>query len=55
MQDPQTEARVREACSRATRKDWSSAYERLHDALDADAWLVGRVTMRCWRPASSTS
>ena len=28
-----------------TRKDWSSAYEKLHDTLGADAWLVGRVTM----------
>lgn len=28
-----------------TRKEWSAAYERLHDALAGDAWLVGRVTM----------
>jgi riboflavin biosynthesis pyrimidine reductase len=28
-----------------TRKDWSGIYERLHDAMAADAWLVGRVTM----------
>ena len=28
-----------------TRKEWSTAYETLHDSLDADAWMVGRVTM----------
>lgn len=28
-----------------SRKDWSAAYERVHGALGADAWLVGRVTM----------
>jgi riboflavin biosynthesis pyrimidine reductase len=28
-----------------TRKDWSGIYERLHDVMAADAWLVGRVTM----------
>jgi len=28
-----------------TRKQWSAAYEALHDSLDADAWMVGRVTM----------
>lgn len=27
------------------RTEWSSAYERIHQALNADAWLVGRVTM----------
>jgi riboflavin biosynthesis pyrimidine reductase len=27
------------------RKVWSSAYERVHEALGGDAWLVGRVTM----------
>jgi riboflavin biosynthesis pyrimidine reductase len=27
------------------RADWSSAYERIHQALKGDAWLVGRVTM----------
>ncbi|MEX6507239.1 dihydrofolate reductase family protein [Jiella sp. M17.18] len=26
-------------------KDWSAAYEALHDTFGADAWLVGRVTM----------
>ncbi|KQT84137.1 riboflavin deaminase [Aurantimonas sp. Leaf443] len=26
-------------------KDWSAAYEGIHDAIAADAWLVGRVTM----------
>lgn len=26
-------------------KDWNGAYEAVHDALSADAWLVGRVTM----------
>lgn len=28
-----------------TRKEWSGEYEKLHDTLGADAWLVGRVTM----------
>lgn len=28
-----------------TRTEWSGVYERLHDELAADAWLVGRVTM----------
>ncbi|MDB4946407.1 MAG: riboflavin deaminase [Labilithrix sp.] len=28
-----------------TRKDWSKAYEDLHDELGGKAWLVGRVTM----------
>jgi riboflavin biosynthesis pyrimidine reductase len=27
------------------RKVWSSAYERVHETLAGDAWLVGRVTM----------
>jgi riboflavin biosynthesis pyrimidine reductase len=27
------------------RAEWSSTYERIHGALQADAWLVGRVTM----------
>jgi riboflavin biosynthesis pyrimidine reductase len=27
------------------RADWSSAYERIHQALKGDAWLVGRITM----------
>ena len=26
-------------------KDWSGIYEKLHSTLDADAWIVGRVTM----------
>lgn len=28
-----------------TPKDWSAAYEALHDELAADAWIVGRTTM----------
>lgn len=28
-----------------SRRDWSAAYEAAHDALDGDAWIVGRVTM----------
>jgi riboflavin biosynthesis pyrimidine reductase len=28
-----------------TRADWSKLYESLHEALEGDAWLVGRVTM----------
>ncbi|MCA1454390.1 RibD family protein [Bradyrhizobium sp. BRP22] len=28
-----------------TRRDWSAQYEKVHEALKADAWLVGRVTM----------
>jgi riboflavin biosynthesis pyrimidine reductase len=28
-----------------TRTEWSGVYERLHDEMAADAWLVGRVTM----------
>ncbi len=27
------------------RKGWSAAYERVHESLAGDAWLVGRVTM----------
>lgn len=27
------------------RSEWSAIYERLHQALEGDAWLVGRVTM----------
>ena len=27
------------------RKTWSAAYEAVHDAVAADAWMVGRVTM----------
>jgi len=26
-------------------KDWSAAYEELHDRIGADGWIVGRVTM----------
>jgi riboflavin biosynthesis pyrimidine reductase len=28
-----------------TRRDWSAQYEKVHETLQADAWLVGRVTM----------
>jgi riboflavin biosynthesis pyrimidine reductase len=28
-----------------TRRDWSGQYEKVHANLQADAWLVGRVTM----------
>ena len=28
-----------------TRRDWSAAYEAMHDELDGDAWMVGRLTM----------
>jgi riboflavin biosynthesis pyrimidine reductase len=28
-----------------TRRDWSAEYEKIHETLKADAWLVGRVTM----------
>lgn len=28
------------------RRNWSSIYERTHDALAGDAWMVGRVTMQ---------
>ena len=28
-----------------TRSDWTGQYEKVHASLDADAWLVGRVTM----------
>lgn len=28
-----------------SRKDFGELYERIHDRLDGDAWLVGRVTM----------
>ena len=27
------------------RADWSSVYERIHQTLEAQAWMVGRVTM----------
>jgi len=26
-------------------KDWTAAYEALHETFDADGWIVGRVTM----------
>ena len=28
-----------------TRGDWYGQYEKVHAALQANAWLVGRVTM----------
>jgi riboflavin biosynthesis pyrimidine reductase len=28
-----------------SRAEWSSVYERVHRALEGDAWIVGRVTM----------
>jgi riboflavin biosynthesis pyrimidine reductase len=28
-----------------TRRDWYGDYEKVHASLEADAWLVGRVTM----------
>lgn len=28
-----------------SRGDWSAVYAEVHDALDGDAWMVGRVTM----------
>ncbi len=28
------------------RKNWSAVYERTHEALAGDAWMVGRVTMQ---------
>lgn len=28
------------------RRNWSSMYERMHEALAGDAWMVGRVTMQ---------
>ncbi len=28
-----------------SRSDWSDLYERIHQSLDGDAWIVGRVTM----------
>jgi riboflavin biosynthesis pyrimidine reductase len=28
-----------------TRRDWSELYEKVHASLQANAWLVGRVTM----------
>lgn len=28
-----------------SRSDWSGIYERIHQSLEGDAWIVGRVTM----------
>lgn len=28
-----------------SRADWSALYAKVHDALDGDAWIVGRMTM----------
>jgi riboflavin biosynthesis pyrimidine reductase len=28
------------------RKDWGTMFEKVHDALGGDAWIVGRVTMQ---------
>jgi riboflavin biosynthesis pyrimidine reductase len=28
------------------RRDWSAMFERVHDTLGGDAWIVGRVTMQ---------
>lgn len=28
-----------------TSKDWTALYEQLHDGMNADGWIVGRVTM----------
>jgi riboflavin biosynthesis pyrimidine reductase len=28
-----------------SRSDWSASYEAVHEKLNADAWIVGRVTM----------
>lgn len=28
-----------------TRAQWSTAYQQVHEALEGDAWMVGRVTM----------
>jgi len=28
-----------------SRDDWSASYEKIHEQLKADAWIVGRVTM----------
>jgi riboflavin biosynthesis pyrimidine reductase len=35
------------------RKGWSSMYERTHEALAGDAWMVGRVTMQEMSKASA--
>lgn len=36
-----------------TRAEWSDTYEQVHKALQADAWLVGRVTMAEMSPAGA--
>ena len=28
-----------------SREDWSASYATVHEKLDGDAWIVGRVTM----------
>lgn len=33
------------ASDQGDRKTWSAAYERVHDGLQGDGWMVGRVTM----------
>jgi riboflavin biosynthesis pyrimidine reductase len=35
------------------RSDWSAAYEKVHEELDGDAWMVGRVTMAEMSKASA--
>lgn len=35
------------------RRNWSSIYERTHEALAGDAWMVGRVTMQEMSKATS--
>ena len=35
------------------RSEWSTVYERIHGALEGDAWLVGRVTMAEMSKASA--
>lgn len=35
------------------REEWSATYERIHQALKGDAWLVGRVTMAEMSKAAS--
>jgi riboflavin biosynthesis pyrimidine reductase len=36
-----------------TRDDWTAAYAAIHDTLNADAWIVGRVTMAEMSKAAS--
>lgn len=33
------------ASADGTTKDWSAAYEAIHDRIGGDGWIVGRVTM----------